>query len=44
MRAGESPELDRDGSHDMMAKPFDMGAFEAKITAMMARPLEKGTV
>ena len=39
-----SPELDRDGSHEVMAKPFDMGTFEAKIIAMMAQPLEKGIV
>ncbi|WP_413990900.1 response regulator [Labrys okinawensis] len=40
----QSPELDRDGSHDVMAKPFDMSAFEAKITDMMAQPLEKNIV
>jgi CheY-like chemotaxis protein len=40
----QSPGLDRDGSHEVMAKPFDMGAFEAKIADMMARPLERGTV
>ncbi|CAM5774765.1 hypothetical protein LMIY3S_04686 [Labrys miyagiensis] len=40
----QSQDFERDGLQDVMVKPFDMGVFEAKVTAMLAHPLEKGTV
>ena len=42
--SAQSKDVDRDESQEVMAKPFDMGEFEAKVSAMMAAPIENGTV
>jgi CheY-like chemotaxis protein len=42
--SAHAPSLSSDGQQDVMAKPFDMGAFEAKVTTMLAQSMEKDAI
>jgi DNA-binding response OmpR family regulator len=43
-QSADAATLERDGLQDVMVKPFDMGAFEAKVMAMLSPTMESGEV